>query len=530
MSKNIFLATISAIVCFSSVFLNAQTDPNNWEKLNLSSTTIAGTKVYYEKSFEPNLPFFEKKYREILARQKETKILDSKKDQILADINNILGIKEPPIENQEKLWSGYLNLMPSLENMTFYLVKQSTTKDFLRAGGKLPNFTYNKENDTAEYNPMFENSSQNPQTNLSEFAFPIDFVENFENIVNAIFKIFQKDLGQIMEGTLIHEITEITLLSYLRQTDQYWRWFTDGFSEAITYELLKKHFNISRAEEYLSNRNPDQFSEYEKEINLRYWMSGQFCLLTAGLPTRQGADFTLARYAYATFEARRLIDKYGIECVRKILDAITKKESRAGSDLLETIKNVTGEDMNARLAEYQTFEKREEGIEKYAKAFNEASDKKDLEQMAFNLFRMHDFRLLSDFIPLMDDFRYASTLLFKLGYQKEADSVINNCLTFFSNPGYKNGKLASYEVLIYYALETGKPLAAREAADELLKAAPDNIGALTIKMYEHLEKKQLDQAKEIAQKIIDGSQSKDTRNYKVASQVLAIDPNQLSAK
>ena len=40
----------------------AQSDP--WQKLNLSKTDIAGATVYYEKCFEPNLPFFEKTYRQ----------------------------------------------------------------------------------------------------------------------------------------------------------------------------------------------------------------------------------------------------------------------------------------------------------------------------------------------------------------------------------------------------------------------------------------------------------------------------------
>ena len=527
MANSNFLRAAIVFFCFVPFFAQAQPDPNNWDKLNLGSTNIAGAKVYYERSFEPNLPFFDKMYKEFLAAKEKQNILVSKKEQILADINTILGIKEPPVERQEKFWTEFSGIFNSLQNMTFYLVKQSTVKDFLRAGGHLPNFTYNKATDTGVYNPYFKVSSKNTPEKPFEFALPIESDEKFENDVGMIFKILG-DIGDSSAGTVIHELTEFSMLWYIKQTDQYWRWFSDGFSNAIAYELLKKHFDKRMAEEWLKDLDTSQYKDLEEEINLRYWMSGTFGLLRLDdIPTEKGKEFTLARYAYSTFEAYRLIDKYGIDCVKKILDEITSKESRTGEDLIETIKNVTGEDMDVRLAAYQTFDTRQEGIEKYAKAFNAASDKKDYEEMAFNLFRMHDLRPLSDAVPLLDDYRYGSTLLFKMGCEKEADEVASNCLEFFSNPGYKNGRLAASEVFIFYALESGKPLKAREVAEELLKAVPDNVAALTIKMYVHLENKQLDQAKQTAQKIISLPESKNLRNYKVAEKVLSIDPNQV---
>lgn len=527
MAKRKFLRAAIVFFCFVPFLIQAQTDPNNWDKLNLGSTTIASAKVYYEKSFEPNLPFFEKTYKEFLAAIDKQNILSSKKEQILADINTILGIKEPPAELQEKFWMGFSGASSSIWNMTFYLVKQSTVKDFLRAGGHLPNFTYDKAADTAEYNPYFKVSIKDTPDTPFELAILIESAETFDNNVGTILKMLG-DVGDISEGTVIHELTEFSMLWYIKQTDQYWRWFSDGFSNAIAYELLKKHFDNSKAEDWLKEFDTGRYKDIEKEINLRYWMSGKFCLLhNDDLPTEKGKEFTLARYEYSTLEAHRLIEKYGIDCVKKILDEVTAKESRTGDDLIETIKNVTGEDMNVRLAAYQTFETRQEAIEKYAKAFNTASDNKDYEEMAFNLFHMHDLRPLSDVVPLLDDYRYASTILFKMGCEKEADAVAANCIEFFSNPVYKNGKIAASEVFIFYALESGKPLKAREVAEELLKALPDNVSALTIKMYVHLENKQLDQAKQTAQKIISLPQSKNSRNYQVAEKVLAIDPNQI---
>ena len=109
---------VTILISCCNLFAGTQTDPNNWIKLNLSSTTIARATVYYEKSFEPNLPFFEEKYNEFLAEKSKGNAFNSKKDQILADINSILGISEPDTKLQNNMWTGYLGFS-SIEMMSF---------------------------------------------------------------------------------------------------------------------------------------------------------------------------------------------------------------------------------------------------------------------------------------------------------------------------------------------------------------------------------------------------------------------------
>ena len=165
-------------------------DTNAWEQLNLSSTGIAGATVYYEKLFEPKLPIFEREYKKFLAEKESAKAINAKKNQIFADINQILGISEPETEMQDKLWTKLLGAF-SLEKTTFYIVKQGTIKDFLRAGGQLPNFTYDKASDTAAYKPEFETTSKNEFLKDFEFTFPIDSDETFEKNVSSIFQMLQ---------------------------------------------------------------------------------------------------------------------------------------------------------------------------------------------------------------------------------------------------------------------------------------------------------------------------------------------------
>jgi hypothetical protein len=521
------LYIILALLCCCTVSAWAQTDPNNWVKLNLSSTTIAGAKVYYDKSFEPNIPFFEKMYKEFLAAKGQNEAFNSKKNQIFADINSILGVSDPNTALQDRIWKGIFGAFSSIDNMTFYLVKQNTTKDFLRAGGQLPNFTYDKANDQVRYNPQITGSSKGGPAKNFKFAFPIASEQTFETDVANLFQILRYGFGSTLD-TAIHEIVEMILLMRTKPTDPYWRWFSDGVANTVTYELLKKHAGTQFADDFIKDYDNDvnNYEALKKELNLRYWLTGRSCILIGDMPIEAEKRLNYARYAYATLEARRLVDKYGIDCVRKILNEVSARQSRTGDELIETIKNVTGDDMNIHLAAYQSFEQRLEGITKYATAFNDAQGKKDSEQMLFNLFRLHELRLPSEAEQLMYDYRYSAMLLFKMGFEQQADTVMENCIAFFSNPSYTNGRLAASESFILYALECKKPLKATKAADEILKTAPNNVLSLTIKMFVHLEDKQLNQAKELAQKIIGLSKSKESISYQIASAVLAIDPNQ----
>ena len=377
----------------------AQSDP--WQKLNLSKTDIAGATVYYEKCFEPNLPFFEKTYRQFLkaTESKKTESLQNK-DQIIAEINRILGIEDPNIKAQRQMLDDLTRPLP-FPKPTFFLVTQATVKDFLRAGGKLPNFTYDKATDTAGYYFQLWGTPQTLDQQTPQFAFPLKSEAEFEQVVALVF-------GKLTEivspspatparlGLAIHEVTEVSLVSRLKPQGPYCRWFTDGFANAITVEILTRHISENHAEEYGEMVDFRPYEDLENQINLKYWMAGQYCVFPFQTPIEHERRMVDARYAYAMREAQRLIDKHGIDCVRKILDELSGAESRTGDDIIGAIKNVTGEDMEVRLNKYQTFRTREEGIPKYTVPFNAASKNNDYEQMLINLLRvmeLHEFHV-----------------------------------------------------------------------------------------------------------------------------------------
>jgi len=493
------------------------------DKLNLSSTSIAGATVYYEKSFEPKLPIFEREYKKFLAEKESAKAINAKKNQIFADINQILGISEPDTKMQDKLWTKLLGAF-SLEKTTFYIVKQGTTKDFLRAGGQLPNFTYDKASDTVTYKAEFETTSKNKPIKDFEFTFPIDSDETFEKNVSHIFQILQVALVRGKLHTAIHEVIEVSLLMRAKPTDPYWRWFSDGFANAITIEILKKYTGAEDAEEFAEAYDVKKYKKLEKEINLRYWMGLIFCIKT---PLEYENELRMARYTYATYETQRLIEKHGIDCVRKILDEVCSKKTRTGQDILQAIKEVTGEDIQQRLSHYQTFEETsQEGSAKYAGLFNAASGKKDYEQMLINVIRLlelQDNQILPTSLQLRQK---AALLLFKLGYEEAADKAMHNCVELFKNSGISMAGDAAMETFIIYAFNTKNAKKAEKIAEELLKTRPDHLLSLTVQMVVHAEAGRLTEAKQIAKRILNLDKNEQSIAYKTASYVLATDPNQ----
>ncbi|MHC4623179.1 MAG: hypothetical protein ACYS4W_04685 [Planctomycetota bacterium] len=508
----------------------AQSNP--WQKLNLSSTDIAGTTVHYEKCFEPNLPFFERTYQQFLkaTESKGTESLQNK-GQIIDEVNRILGIEDPNIKVQRQMLDDLTRPLP-FPKPTFFLVTQATTKDFLRAGGKLPGFKYDKATDTAEYHLQLWWTPSTAARQTPQFAFPLKSEAEFEQVVALLF-------GKLIEivspspatvervGLAIHEVTEVTLAKRLKPQGPYCRWFTDGFANAITCEILSRHVGEQYAKEYAGMLHSREYEDLENQVNLRYWMAGQYCVFLLGSPIDYEQRLIGARYAYAMCEARRLIDKHGIDCVRKTLDELSGAESRTGADISNAIEKVTGEDMEARLDRYQRFGTREQGIPKYTVPFNAASKNNDYEKMLINLLRvmeLHEFQYSPN---NLQSWMNAAWLLFKMGHEKTGDEVMQNCMSLFEHSPIPGGRDAAMEAFIVYAFKCGEPEKAREVAPELLKTQPEAVLALTVEMLTKVQSGEIMEARQMAIKIQALTKSEETVSYKAAAQVLAIEPNQL---
>ena len=515
--KHFCIALILVLTC--SLFA---ADQKPWEQLNLSSTSMPAATVYYEKSLESKLPVFETRYKEFLAEKENIKKITAKKKQIIAEINTILGITEPDIEKQDKALTGLLGAF-SFENMTLYIVLQDTTKTFLSEGGRLPNFTYDKTDNTVTYNPQFVTTSESGPVKSFELAFLVASEETFEENISQIFQVLFKAVGSGNLFVAIHEVVESSLLNRAKPTDPYWRWFSDGFANAITFEILKKYAGIETADEFAKAYYINPYKGLEKEINLRYWMGLNFCIKT---PLEYENNLSLARYAYATQEAQRLIEQNGIDCVRKIIDRLLTKKTRTAQDILQAVNEVTGEDMQKRFDNYQTFETRQDGMAKYGGLFSAALEKKDYEQMLVNLMRTLELQE-SPLSPTgLRCYKEIALLLFKLGHEQAGDDAMHNCIELFKNTGNAMAHEAAMEAFITYAFSCKNAKKAWDIAEELLKSKPNHLLALTVQMVVHAEDGRLPEAKQIAKKVINLDKNEQSPSYRTAIQILATNADQ----
>jgi hypothetical protein len=498
------------------------TSATGWQQLGLAKTTVEWVTVYYEKSLEPNLPVFAGEYRKFLADRAKANEIVARKHEIIIDINRILGCTDPNTEKQAAILTAVSGVF-SQAKPTFYLVTRPTIKSFLKSGGRLPDFTYDKATDITFYSPHWSVTSAGGSLKEFELTLPIapdkDFAEQVAGIL-GILKGYGSGPGLI--GAAIHEVTEITLIGHAKPMSPYWRWFNEGVANVITTEILKKYGGEKMAGDFAGANDTGQYKDMEKKINLQYWIPKDWILIEIPLETERQIE--LARYAYATYEARMLIEKHGIECIRRILDEVSTKQSRLSGELFSAIKKVTGEDIKPRLASYQTFSTRHEGLTKYATKHNLL--RKDNYEGRLSCF-VRRIELQADELSgqILEECGFVAMLLIQLGRENTADKLMDYCVDFThknaSPLGYQNA-LALY---VAYAIESNKPEKGLKRADELLKIEPDNVYALTAKMLAYKNAGELTEAKKIAEKIYSLADVQSPA-YKFASLVLAADPNQ----
>jgi hypothetical protein len=289
--------------------------------------------------------------------------------------------------------------------------------------------------------------------------------------------------------------------------------------------LVEKYVGPEAAAELAKGYDPNDYRDLEKQINLRYWTLGGYGIYTTDIPVEAESGISYARYTYLTFEAQRLIDKHGIDCVREILDQFGAQEDRSDSALLQVIKDVTGEDMAQRLLQYQTFTLTEDGISKYAQASRAAQSRQDIEQMFITQVRLLELRSGMPSNLCLEHFLGASVLLSKMGHEDASEEAMQNCLRVYSAEAILHGREAALDAYILYALSCNKPGKAEKFADELLLIIANHVNSLTVKMLVRAEDKDLAQVWDYARRICSLAKE-DSTPYKIAARILAVDPNE----
>ena len=425
-----------AVLWLAASALSAEVKPPDpWRDFDLAEVRVEGILLRYEKRLTPKMDGiraavadFAKKEAKHFAKAKE---LRDKSAKIIEQINAIVGLS-PSAEQkaeQRKLFFGLLDagavvrLTGPGRKSTLYLITRKSSKDYLRKGGKLPGFTYDKAKDQAEYRFHIGRTSRDKGAPKQvELVLPIDADKAGERI-SDILSGMSRTWGRAWVGLAVHELVESTILWYrLKPRDPYFRWFSDGFANAVAIHVLRSNVGEKAAVEFAEMYGIARHAALAKKINLQYWLAVNQCIFKGPSgPLDSESDLTQARYSFAMHEAVRLIDKHGIGCVAKILDkACAPNRGASREDILAAVKEATGEDIAKRLGRYQSFKTRQEGLAMYTKRYQGATARKDHHEALTALLRMHELRERRDLAV----FAQVAELLFKLGHKAAGRRVL----------------------------------------------------------------------------------------------------------
>ena len=231
-----------------------------WRTFHLATVQVQGVTLRYERLLSPKLEDirqalsdFVKEERRIFA-QADT--LRAKPEEIVDQVNKIVGLTptEKQKDHQREILSTFLGkgirLAEPGHEMAVYLVTVKSTKDYLRKGGSLPDFSYDKAKDEATYNFRIHwRSSRGGRWRKGEITIPVPGEQPVQKFSNTLGMLRRNQSGSI--GLALHELIEVTMLSYrLKPRDPYFRWFSDGFANAVVIHVLKGSFGEDAAAEF----------------------------------------------------------------------------------------------------------------------------------------------------------------------------------------------------------------------------------------------------------------------------------------
>ncbi len=527
MRRAVWVALLSFWVVGFNIY--AENGQSFQERLGLQKKEIDGATIWHEGCFTEKISEFESMFAEFKQRylNKDYETFRNNKAMFYQDIESVLGADVQQWETYDKVHGKMVELIDTFDNIyrqrqTVYLLLRSTIKDYLRNGGSLPNFAYDKATDEVEYRMSF-NSRTGGSGEPMEMSMPISSLEAFETDIMKVLSAMQETQKMIKIGLMFHEIVEPCLAVQLGSSAPYLRWFREGMADVIALEIILKYMGGDAVEEFLTLRSTEKYEELQTQVNLRYWMLPDYCV-GQPIPLERESRLNHARYNYAFAEARGLVDRHGVEVIRKILDKFREYEKREADALYGAIKEVTGEDMELRLQIYQVFVTPKSGMQDYAAAFQAAQEKKDLPAMIFNLLRaleLYDNPFRPDSVSTR---KMIAFLFYHSGHEVFGDTVMTDWVREAGQMSEaitdKTPEMITRTFFMQYAMETDRPLLAVDSARMVLEEHPEDTLAMTIIMMEHFQKKEYAATRELGRKICDQEKDSSSVVFRFAVSVL----------
>ena len=291
---------------------------------DLAEVRVEGVTLRYEKTLAPRagairatLAGFLKKEAAYFA---PGALLRKKADQAVHQVNKIVGFSPDGKQRaeQREMLVGFLRLTEFLRlaapgrKTTLYVITQESSKDYLRKGGTLPGFSYDKARDKAtyvfKYGRHSRSASRPGKAPAMALVIPVGADAPEEELAGFL-KVIGKVWLSPSAGMALHELAELTILNRrLKPSDPHFRWFTDGFANAVAVHVLGTLVDRATAAEFAARFDPAQYDVPKQNVHLRYWLGTDFEVAT---PIDSEDQLSKARYCHATQEAVRLVKAHG---------------------------------------------------------------------------------------------------------------------------------------------------------------------------------------------------------------------------
>ena len=455
--------------------------------------------MHYEQALHKHVGEFRKAYE--LFRDEDAELakrrqgLLEKCDEVIDEINRMVGFSPHAAEQarQRRTFSSALNrggFSNARAGLRFYLVLRGTIKDYLRSGGSLPAFAYDKTTDSVQYSLQLFDAASGEAVGI---ALPVKASESGEKEIRAFFAMLSD--GIATPWMAFHVPIQLAISGRIRPVDPHFRWFRDGCSSAIASRFIRKYLGAEAAQEFAALCDVAQFADLEKHLNLSYWMSADYTIET---PLETEKRLRLARQAYSTLEAERLMGLHGVDCLRRILEKVDTEKANHSRRLFPAILEVTGADLEKRFQRYQSFASKAEGIAHYSQLSQAAIDREDYAEALPALLRSLEITPLEDPRFYSD----AAWVLFRMGHEEMGDRAILNHADFCKQRSRQTAYVAMHKLFIDYALKCRNLERAGPSAQEVLKVEPEYVPALAVEMSRVGKQGDPEAAREIARRIL----------------------------
>ena len=476
----------------------AAADESFWDKFDLASIQTDGVTVRYEKALQPRIDEATAAIREHLAAEARfgkkwgdllaTNVLASQMDKIVGATPS----DRFRAERGSSLAQALGGAIPETGSR-LYVVTTATIKDYLRGGGSIPTFTYDEKTDKATYRfalvyPAGRTGGKSDYWLVVPVAEPDKAGEAVSQVLSALGR-------QNRVAPILYAAVEATIIERVKPRDPYCRWLTGGFANVITANLLEEHLGKELVKGFTVDSDVEKFKDIEKDTNLFYWMGDAYEVQT---PLESERRLALARYAYSTFEAKRLMDAHGAGSLKAILDRVGAAGAR-GADLAAAVRAATGEDMSARLARYQRFTSREKAFASYNADAGAAVSRKDYARALSDTLRM---------IEVNDGYNlnlYANSalLMLRMGHEDYGNRLFLRQMTELKKAGEAKLLRGLEARFVEYALQTGHGEQASNTAEAILKDEPNFVPALVVRLQGQVISGQNDAAAKTAKRVIE---------------------------